>query len=407
MAPSCKYIEDRFSEKMLIVIYQERHEACYIPHAPGNDPTFDPEYEPFKWILSEKSDVWALGLIAHKMMYAHRVDTVVQPDGNSRISIPVQDATLSVEGAWRHSLRGRKIGPYESHFTLSAADIAHLPDVYSVRLCAMVAACMRHDLESRPSLTDLLDRCQQELARLETLHGPVAGKRKRDEGTKDDFTILASDEERNKKFGKFENGRFYEPKHSHRKMDLADVYRDKYIKHIHEWDAMPRPKPTAQDNLINTTLAFLLDEDKVNDSMLVDDEETLKPQYEWAVKYLVSCLRKRTNPKSGAYILTTDYIEGNNGLDWIEEIFEPETKIQILEHLRDTDELWTTNPDEEVQEALAVFRNAIVWGLMLLQDTEDGIPAVPRTPKLDEPSGLHMGVYDWIFVRPSGAFFKG
>lgn len=377
-----------------------------LDRLPGNQVCLDPDYAPHRWNLSEKSDVWALGLIAHKMMYAHRTDTVEEDD--SRDPKSVEDATLSKEGQWREDLRRREIAADESHFNISTADIAHLPDGYSLRLCYITAECLRHNIEYRPNLTDLLDRCQQELARLDNLHGPIAGKRKRDDESDNEFTILISDAERDKKLKRFEIGELYRPRRPRTKVDLPELYREAYTDLVNAWANMTKPTVTAQNRVINAVVSFLQGED--------EGFHEMTEEREWAVKYLVSCLRKRTFPESGAYVLTAAYLEEQYDKAWIDIAFEPEIKIEILQGLLDSEDFWThesVTRGEGHQAALDAFRNAVCWGLMMLRDTvtpvvgtTGGDPAEPKNPKMQQQSALHEGVYDWIFVTPTGAFYK-
>ena len=376
----------------------------------------DPEYAPYMWRLSEKSDIWALGLIAHKMMYAYCTDTVEDPESNE--TVLVEDYTLSKEGTWKNVLRKRKIDAHESHFDASATNINHLPDGYSARLCLLAAQCLRHDIDARPDLETLLNLCQQELTRLENLPGSTVGKRKRDDDGDDETTLLVGKEPWNQKFNKYRVGAIYQPKRPRTKVDLSNTHphRVAYTRLVDAWSNMPRPTSHAQNTVIDTIDWCLLNYE--HGHPMVNSSE----EYDWAVKHLVSCLRKRTLPESGAYTLSEEYIEDNNGDEWIDMVFEPEMKIRILEYLLTISEVWNDSSvlqEEGAQNATNALRNVVDWGLMMLRDTvtpvvtdaegnlTGGDPAEPREPRMEGQSALHKGMYDWIFVKPTGAFYKG
>ncbi|KAJ4991425.1 G2-specific protein kinase nim-1 [Stagonosporopsis vannaccii] len=368
----------------------------------------DPAYEPYEWQLSEKSDIWALGLIAHKMMYSHRTDTV---ESKSEGEISVADSTLSKEGTWKNTLLKDEISKQGSHFDICEAEISHLPELYSVRLCALTSRCLRHDIEGRPDLDKLLLTCQEELTRLDTLSESTADKRKREDNA-EKTTLLIGDDAWDRKFNKYRVGETYQPRRRRTKIDISDDYREVYTQLVNAWSSMRRPTPASQDTVIGAIVSYLVGYDE-------------KPEeYNWAVKHLVSCLRKRNNPVEGAHILTATYTEEHGAHVWIENVFEPETKTRVLEDLLGLEALWEGQhvgyeEDEGVDVALETFKNAVEWGLIMLRDTMTPLevndektavgglePAEPREPRMEDQSALHWGVYDWIFVRPTGAFYK-
>jgi hypothetical protein len=134
--------------------------------------------------------------------------------------------------------------------------------------------------------------------------------------------------------------------------------------------------------------------------------------------HLVSCLRKRCEPKGAAYVLTgAHYRDSDPGWAWIRNTFELEIKLEILDKILADHDFWVqaSSPgDEGVQVAIDAFQNAISWGRIMLFNTEvpanetdnfNGRLAEPREPRMEEQSALHLGIYDWIFVLPRGALY--
>ncbi|KAJ8116373.1 hypothetical protein OPT61_g2181 [Boeremia exigua] len=379
-------------------------------------PVGDWDYLPYNWRLSEKSDIWALGLIAHRMMYSHRTDTVEDQGPNQEISVGAY--TLSKESTWPDILTEGKIRAHDSHFNVLTAEISHLPDAYSARLCILVAQCLRHDIDARPTLEQLLRTCQKELSRLDGLSSSAPGKRKREDDSDSDATLLADDVTRNNKFNRYRIGEIYQPKRPRTMVDLDEdgPVREEYHRLVDRWSNLPRPTSTDQAAVINEINAHFLNVEDLQDLVgVAEDDEYGFPAYEWAVKHLISCLRKRCDPKSGIYILTESYMQRNDGNDWVEveRAFEPKIKIKILDHLltllNDTWEEEYSGKSEGSRNALEALRNAVGWGVLMLNTGTSGRddPVEPRNPRLEDQSALHQGIYDWIFVKPTGAFFKG
>lgn len=361
----------------------------------------DPDYTPHKWPLSEKSDVWSLGLIAHSMMYAHRKDTVGTGTSDD---VSVRAHTLSKITNWKGALSQPEINVHESHFEAVAADISHLPDGFSAQLCLFTMQCLRHNINARPSLDQMLQTCRDALTRLEDTPDFISRKRKRerDEDEDEEPSVLTGSQTFNEKFGKYKVGERYQPKRARTRVDLADnPARDTYTELVNAWSGM---KPSTADG-----------ENAVIDAMQSRCKER-EDKTEWALQHLVSCLSKRSNPERGAVILTPDCITYKIESDSIETIFQPETKIQILEELLDDSDLWEnaeTLGKTGGRDTLDALNHAIRWGLMMLQETttpatEDAPsrPAEPREPKMRGQSALHKGIYDWIFIKPTGAFYK-
>ncbi|KAH6643789.1 kinase-like domain-containing protein [Boeremia exigua] len=403
----------------------ERNEHALIYNPRTGEHMIDSEYEPFKWQLSERTDVWALGLIVHKMMYSHRTDEITSP--NSRHTVAVGTYTLSQESDWNDLLRDRSIEEHESHFDVSTANISDLPDVYGVRLCLLAAQCLRHNMEARPGLEQLLSICQQELTRLDNLSGFTAGKRKRnaddDDDDDDEYTVLVGNAP---KSNNHTIGETYQPKRPRIEIDLQVDHeaRSDYIALIDAWSNMAQPPLASQAALIKAIDLHMLDKEGVYNISGESDDGTsgdFKENITWATKHLVSCLRKRSTPERGAYILTGDYID-EHSLISIEYAFDRAFKVKILDDLLSLKDTIFENESfreqEGGQDAIDALWNAVDWGLMMLKYTvtdyvydaegklSGGEPAEPREPRMMNQSALHKGIHDWIFVRPTGAFYK-
>jgi hypothetical protein len=340
-------------------------------------------------LLSDKSDVWTLGLLAHAMIYAHQGDQL-------RLD------TLSKE--WEIDLKDDEIHRRESHFNTSSRKLADLPMVYGAQLCYTIERCLRHDVNYRPSLRELLEVCQNNLTRMDKMPGSTAGKRKRDDDSEDE-TRLVTAGYFTQKFDKFGVGEIYRPKRARMMANLPDPDdHGDYIDLVNQWSRMQKPTPESQTAIVDALVQCFLNEDSLINQGNAD---------RWAMSHLVSCLRKRCEPKGAAYILTTAHYSDSNGYTWITETFELKTKARVMRRILDDHIFWTlagSSRVERVQVALAAFQNAMHWGTIMLFNTEvpanetnQGPVAEPREPRMEEQSALHLGIYDWIFVLPRGA----
>lgn len=331
----------------------------------------------------------------------------------------IEDSTLSREARWGMDLGGRQIGALESHFQSSAANVDYIPTDHSARLCLFVEKCLRHNIEHRPSLEEVSNLCQNELTRLDSIPGASAGRRKRgDDDEADERSALQTGEnDWHPNFDRFRSGNAFSLKRQRTSLDLGDHHpqREAYSQLVTAWANMPQPTLEAQDNAIDVIHTYLLDfnygQPMGDEGQPMGDEED--EEYVWAAKHLISCLRKRQDPKGGAYVLDGKYIDNYGEPDWMKSAWEPPIKIAILEHLpsfEDFQEGYSTG-DQERTDALAALRIAMQWGLMMLRDirtppefdmTGNDVgsrPAEPREPKMRNQSALHKGVYDWIFVH--------
>jgi hypothetical protein len=349
----------------------------------------DRAYLPFlvSPLLSDKSDVWTLGLLAHAMVYAHQ---------GGQLTID----TLSDVTKWEQDLTVEEAYGRESHFNTSSNKLADLPMVYGAQLCFTIERCLRHDINARPSLRDLLEICQDKLTRMDEMSGSTAGKRKRDDDSEDD-TRLVTAGYFTQKFDKFGVGEIYRPKRVRMMANLPEPDdHAKYIDIVDQWSRMQKPTPETQTAIIDALDQYFLN---------VSDKHSLINQGNedrWAMSHLVSCLRKRCEPKGAAYILTAAHFFESNVWAWINKTFELEMKAKILRRILNDYDFWVqagSSRDEGVQVALAALRNAISWGSIMLFNTEvpanetdnfQGRLAEPREPRMEEQSALHLGIYD-------------
>ena len=356
-----------------------------------------PGYLPFLSPLSDKSDVWTLGLLAHAMVYAHEADEL-------------RTSTLSVVRDWVDNL----YDTYESgsHFDTHSTNLEDLRIVHSAQLYLTIERCLRHNINNRPSLRDLLKICQDKLTHMDKMSESTAGKRRRDDDSEYD-TRLVTAGYFTQKFDKFGVGEIYRPKRVRMMVDIPEPnHHARYINIVDQWSRMQKPTPETQTAIIDA-----LDQNFLN---VADGHSLLNQGNEdrWAMLHLVSCLRKRCEPKGAAYILTgAHYCDSDPGWAWIRKTFELEIKTKILDRILDDHDFWvqvSSSGDEGVQVALAALRNAISWGRIMLFNTEvpanetdnfQGRLAEPREPKMEEQPALHLGIYDWIFVLPRGALY--
>lgn len=299
---------------------------------------------------------------------------------------------------------------------MSRIDIGHVPTDHSARLCLLAERCLRHDMDYRPSLKSILELCQSELTRLDDIPGASAGKRKRgdDDESGNELEVMTGEEGWYNKFDKYRPGENYQPKRQRTRLDLGDddPKRAAYTQLVTAWSNLPRPTIEARDDAIDAINKYLLDFE--NGQPMADEDDR---EYQWAAKHLISSLRKRNNKQKGAYILTGKYIEDYGEDGWLETAWQPPIKIKILEYLLQGIREDPTG-EQAKKDALAALQNAMQWGLMMLRDIRtpaktdimgDDVsshPAEPREPRMENQSALHKGIYDWIFVKPTGAYYK-
>jgi hypothetical protein len=216
------------------------------------------------------------------------------------------------------------------------------------------------------------------------------------------------------KFDKYRPGENYQPKRQRTRLDLGDddPKRAAYTQRVTAWSNLPRPTTEARDGAIDAINKYLLDFE--NGQPMADEDDR---EYQWAAKHLISSLRKRNNKQKGAYILTGKYIEDYGEDGWLETAWQPPIKIKILEYLLQGIREDPTG-EQAKKDALAALQNAMQWGLMMLRDIRtpaktdimgDDVsshPAEPWEPRMENQSALRKGIYDWIFVKPTGAYYK-
>lgn len=316
-------------------------------------------------------------------MYAHRKGT----DGGN---------ALSKEAEWSKTLSRPQIDEHESHFEFLTADIPELPEAHSSRLGSLVMRCLKHNIKYRPTLEDVRRICQGELTRLDSAPGSKLGKRKRDDDD-EASSILVGDEAFNQKVGRYRVGEKFRPKRLRTRIDITGhPDRDTYDKLLMDWSAMQRPTALGERVVVEALNARC------------DHLETLGAEYGWALRYLVSCLRKRTKSEQGGFFIPTSYIKDELQGTTV-SMFETGTKIEVLEYLL-RDGALERHDTPEIHDALQALNNAVNWGLLMLRGfvtpasaDAGGPPAEPQGPGMQDRSALHRGIYDWIFIDPTGA----
>jgi hypothetical protein len=154
---------------------------------------------------------------------------------------------------------------------------------------------------------------------------------------------------------------------------------------------------------LNADGATLNDIVNAVDKYLIKDEIfDLEVAEDQAAKDLVSCLRKRINKgTANCYVLREREIAKHS----IEEAMSVTGKLQLLSFI-DVN-FWSSYAANVMREAKESFQHVVDWGTVLLRDCLlDSEPVEPRNPVLEDKSALHQGIFDWIFVRLTGAFQK-
>lgn len=338
-----------------------------------NDRRFDTNYAPNQWPVNEKADIWGVGKIAHQMIFAHAPD--------------LYEATLGKEARWSGLSRDTQA----SHL-LDWNPRETISDYCSQELYDLVQEMLRHNPEQRPDLDALRTAIYCGLRKHDLKHGrEVQLKRKRD--IADELQIYPAFEP-DEPAG-FDKGQVYSPTRKRLRMDINDTATlEQYSQFVDLWNnANSNPSHADQLLVVDAFDAYLVQGEEVE--LEHDSAE------EWTAKHLISCLRKRLDRDTGnIYVLNNPDIDEGP----IEDAMSVDSKLEILGYINN--DFWNF-PSDAPKNARDAFVHAFQWVRWLLENClVDGEPAEPRGATLTNRSALHQGMYDWIFVKPSGAFQK-
>ncbi|KAF2631438.1 kinase-like protein [Macroventuria anomochaeta] len=321
----------------------------------GDNTQINPAYAPHQWPVTEKTDIWGLGLIAHQMIFAHKPD--------------LQVSTLGMESKWPDL----QADTQESHFQ---AKIERTTDYCSPELYRIVEQMLKHNPALRPNLSELRNTIYVELRRHDLVNGTeVRNKRKRDIVEHLQVYPSAIPDVA----AKFDLGQVYSPTRKRSKIDLTGTARAQYDQLVNTWNSSNlNPDPAAQDEIVDAI-----------DEYLVQPED-LENAEDCAAKHLVSCLRKRLDQDAGkCYVLKGDDIEEGP----IDEAMSAAAKLRILDNINA--DFWEWAGPNISQRARDTFQHAVDWGRWLLGNCSlNGKPAEPRSPALANKSTLHQDATD-------------
>lgn len=158
---------------------------------------------------------------------------------------------------------------------------------------------------------------------------------------------------------------------------------------------------TIADEWNNFGTYTVLSDAEVNDLLtefnsLVDGDEAFKEGTAEFVtfRYLISILRKYVSKS-----MAVNYYTGSNWENDFGQAFTVESRLRILQHIRDkiVADLQTLSTKDE--NAISTFEHAVRWGIALNE-----APGEPREIQLTAPSVLHLAIRHFVFKRPSGAY---
>jgi hypothetical protein len=336
----------------------------------GDSRRIDPKHVPHQWPVNEKADIWGLGKIAHHMIFAHRPDLYTR--------------TLVTEARWS------KLQSDTRESYLDDWDPEVLSDCCSEELYTLVQQMLRHNPALRPELDALRTSIYRGLRKHDLMHGhEVRTKRKRD--IADHMQIFPSLETDGS--AKFDIGQIYSPTRKRLRFDIDDAAtQNQFLQLVATWNnSNSSPSQAAQTAVVDALDAYLVRSEK----------HELGQAEEWTAQHLISCLRKRIRQDvDNIYVLKNSNIVHEQ----IDDAMSVKGKLQILDYI--DDDFWTFASNSS-QDARSAFRHAVEWARWLLQHClVNEKPAEPRGATLTNKSDIHQGMYDWLFVEPSGAWYK-
>lgn len=353
------------SQLSLLTRFQERDSESLIGY--GDNLRFNPDYAPHQWPVTEKVDIWGIGKIAQDMIFAH------EPD--------LRKDTMS-KGAWSKLQRDT-----QESYLLDWNQ--KLSDCCSQELYDLVQRMLRHNPALRPDLDALRTAIYLGLRKHDLAHSSeVRRKRKRDIAEHlQVFPSLESDGPT-----KFDTGQPYSPTRKRVKIEINGAAQTEYSQLIASWNnATWNPTQEAQLTVVGGIDEYLVQMQGYD----------LSQAGEWTAKHLVSCLRKRLGPDaSNIYVLRNSELTDLE----INDAMSVSGKLHILDHF--DEDFWPTISSSP-QDAINVLWHAVQWARWLLHNClVDGEPAEPTGASLTNKSDIHQGIYDWLFIKPSGARYK-
>jgi hypothetical protein len=359
-------------------------------------------YSPDSWPLNEKSDVWAVGLVAHRLLWAGKgndhFNNCHLTQLNEHVGYRMQGWLDTFENAGLthnlgsfvdktspyHPVHNNDLSPSDEDFRVAAYDLTNHEGIYSIELINFIHDCLNYHPDERPDLYTMKSTIDTAISRLDELYGDE--NRKPRERTAMGHTVLVE----NERWSAFDIGQQYEPPRKRRKVSvdpLTNIAGHDYNKHVAAWSDVsnyPRPSPEQQAEAIQAIEDFL---NLKRNSHHFDED----PKLRYCFQYLRTCLFQRVAPDAPTHVVTTWHAE-------LTHSFTLYAKKELLRLIRGYVIPRLLEKDDspiEMRDALRVLDHAAQWGGFLLD-----LDGEPKSPVLDDKTELHRGFRDWVMIDP-------
>ncbi|KAF2846159.1 kinase-like protein [Plenodomus tracheiphilus IPT5] len=368
----------------------ERVEGTIIWSPPERTYTEEPEhYPPSRWLVTEKSDIWSVGLAAWQLMQATRgVDAFDQ-------FLADKHDTLVTNELYTPENLGLRRGLFPN-------SILHddMPTGYSIELCRAVQSCLLYDPILRPTIETLLQTAEQNLARLDKVHRGEFGTSA--ENILDDFRPEVITDERNAPFA---IGRQFQPMSKRRRLDEVEEHRAVYEDHVNNWNNLPkyRPRPDRDDMLtaLDAIRQYINRAGGWRDAVSVrylDDSDRAPSPRTLVWRHLYSTICKEIDPASDVYVSTNREAPNHNYA--FTRQFKDDCLSDIIEHFLPN---YLGNPGvAQFSSAFEALDHALSWGRWLLLYRGE-----PREPQLQDMTLIHRAILDWCLLPEPGIDLPG
>jgi len=339
----------------------------------GDDAQYE-NYVPRRWSLSEKADLWSVGLAAFQLMKA--------VDGTSdfyNLMTALVKRFLELPSTFHASAFGEEA----SVFPMLLSDPS-MPPQYSVELCRTVQACLQYHPDDRPDLRKILTTSRRQLESLDRIH--------RQEFSKDRDSILEDFrlEYNYNKYSAFDVGAHFEPQRSRRHrfyLPETDANYDLYKTHLSNWeDTGLYPRPSLHEQLATMTsiAAFIEGSDLDVIHKICDSAGDSATTLAWRHLYSTICLE--ISPSAKVYVSYDSTVKG------YQRAFSTEYKLEALDRLLDHIlPGMASDPDQDhIRNSLHVLQHASDWGRALLMFAGE-----PVKPILKDSSAMHRAIRNY------------
>jgi serine/threonine protein kinase len=349
---------------------RERYSDC------AGDKAYAPHLSP----LTVASDIWGVGLIGCRMMWAGEGEKVYN---SLRVDL------RKTMDTWSQQFKRDEWDNNMGNEGLIDASFPNTPGLYSFGLIRFLQRCLRYKPENRPSLAEMRTTIAENIARLDGLYGDEIMKPKGE--IFQHHVVLTDGVPALDALDAFAMGQQYEPPRKRRRINVENEDVATYRQFIAEWVSMessgPQPSVKQQTEIIEN-LAKCGRESQTDAIRQSVEYGSLRHTY----AYLYNCLLSRVRSE-GPYTARRNDIE-----EEFEESVEPQAKIHVLECLRDhiiPELLDDETIKEDLQPALRVLEHVV--RLTLFLQSVNGEPLTPVYPNKTE---LHRGFVDWLFINP-------